>query len=456
MIKEATSKPISLSDDSAERVLPFVDHTVKKYGKKSFMWVGPIPRLNIMEPEILKEVLSKIDAFHKPLYNPLVKLVVCGLAGYEDDQWAKHRRLLNPAFHLEKLKLMLPAMELSCRQMIEKWEKMEGIEGSCELDVWPYLSSLSSDVIARTAFGSSYEEGKRIFQLLAEQTQLTIPVFESVYIPGWRILPTKTNKRLREIDREMQSLFRGIIHKREREMEVGESGIRDLLGMLLEFNLKEIVEHGNNKKAGITTQEVIEDCKIFYHAGQETTSILLLWTMVLLSQHQEWQKRARDEVFQVFGRDEPKFDGLNRLKILTMILHEVLRLYPSLAVVTRVTVKETKVGEMTLPAGVEVRLPIMLVHRDRDIWGEDAKEFNPARFSEGVAKAAKTQTPYFPFGWGPRICIGQNFALLEAKLAVAMILQHFSFKLSPSYAHAPVTVLTVQAQHGAHIILKKL
>ncbi|KAK9927634.1 hypothetical protein M0R45_024810 [Rubus argutus] len=103
--------------------------------------------------------------------------------------------------------------------------------------------------------------------------------------------------------------------------------------------------------------------------------------------------------------------------------------------------------------GVEISLPILLVHHDEELWGDDAKEFKPEKFAEGVSKVTNGQLSYLPFGGGPQVCIGQNFAMIEAKLALTLILQHFTFELSPSYAHASSSIASLRPQYGAHLIL---
>ncbi|KAI9083569.1 hypothetical protein K1719_034511 [Acacia pycnantha] len=115
--------------------------------------------------------------------------------------------------------------------------------------------------------------------------------------------------------------------------------------------------------------------------------------------------------------------------------------------------KDMKLGKLLVPGGAQICVPILMLHHDQKSWGDDAKEFKPDRFSEGLSKASKgTSVAFFPFGWGPRICIGQNFTLLEAKLALSLILKRFSFELSPTYSHALTTVLTLQPQHEVQLV----
>lgn len=138
-----------------------------------------------------------------------------------------------------------------------------------------------------------------------------------------------------------------------------------------------------------------------------------------------------------------------------MILNEILRLNPLGVMHSRIVHGETKLAEL-LYRLKQLFLLSILLHLDEQIWGADGKEFNPERCNDEVANATKGQHVFVPFGSGPRVCISQNFAMLEAKMALSMILQHFSFELSPSYAHAPHTVIILQPQYGAQLIVRKV
>ncbi|KAL6614876.1 hypothetical protein ACP70R_037146 [Stipagrostis hirtigluma subsp. patula] len=454
----ARPMPMDQPHDVGPRVLPLLHRVYQAHGKLSFTWFGPTPRITITDPELVREVLSnKSDHFEKPkLPARLVKLLIGGILILEGEEWVHRRRLMNPAFHAEKLKAMLPAFSTSCSELIGRWESLAATSiGPAELDVWPEFKNLSGDVISRTAFGVGCQEGRRIFVLQAEQAERVVQSLKTSYIPGFSLLPTRNNRRMKAIDREIKTILRGIVEKRQKAMEKGEANSVDLLGLLLESNMNCRNSDGKSGK-GITVDEVIEECKLFYFAGMETTAILLAWIMVVLSMHPEWQDRAREEVLQVFGKNKPDFSGISRLKIVTMVVNEVLRLYSPAVSLTRRTCKQTQLGGVSYPAGVMLLLPMIFIHRDPDLWGDNSGEFNPGRFAEGVSKACSDPGAFVPFSWGPRVCIGQNLALVETKVAISMILQRFTFELSPAYVHAPYTVLSLQPQHGVPVRLHRL
>ncbi|KAK1416127.1 hypothetical protein QVD17_31915 [Tagetes erecta] len=455
IVKEGKSKPmLTVTHDITSYALPFDHHIISKYGDKSFVWLGTTPRMYIRDPELIKEILLRPDEFRKPHPEPFRDSIVRGLLITEGKKWAKHRKIINPAFNLQNLEIMFSAISSSCSDMVHKWELLTAESGSIEVDVWPYIDGLAGDVISRAAFGSSYEEGEKIFRIQKEQIDLIFQMLFLIQVPGRRFIPIRANKKFNENVNELRSVLMGIINKRKKAIESGEGKCDDLLGILLESNMKEIEEHG----VGMSMDDVIEECKLFYIAGSETTSNLIVWTMVCLSLHQEWQTRARKEVLQVFGDKEFDFEGLKNLKVLTMILNEVLRLYTPVIMMTRATHKDTKLGNMMIPSGVQLSLAMMHVHHDREIWGDDVNEFKPERFSEGIVKATKGKgsSPFIPFSNGPRVCIGQNLAMTEAKTAMGMILRQFSFELSPSYKHSPFPVFTLPPQFGAHLILRNI
>ncbi|KAI3454178.1 hypothetical protein Pfo_010841 [Paulownia fortunei] len=449
LMAQARSKPMALNHAIVPRVNPIWHQMVQKYGKISLSWHERRPRLLVADAGLVRYILNdKNGHFRKPPTNPLVDLLTLGISTLEGDQWEKRRKLITPSFHHDKILGMVPTFLTSCCNLIESWKKkMADSQGKFELDIAPEMQMLSSDIIARAAFGTSFEEAKTIFELQKEQVVLVLEAFLALYFPGLRFLPTKKNRRRYDIDNKIKAMLKDMILSKERKIQTGKTD-DDLLSLLLQCQMQ--------TDNDMTIDDVMEECKLFYFAGQETTANWLTWTMIVLSMHPNWQDKAREEILQVFGKRTPDVKTINQLKIVPMVLQEVLRLYPPVTGLFRYTLESTQVGDMVIPAGVEIILPTMLLHHDPEYWGEDVEEFKPERFAQGVSKAGKDQMSFYPFGWGPRICLGQNFALIEAKLALTMILQHFSFELSPSYTHAPLTIITLQPQYGAPLVFHQI
>jgi cytochrome P450 len=203
--------------------------------------------------------------------------------------------------------------------MVTKWENMAAKNGSIELDAHREFEALTGDIIARTLFGSTFQECEKIFELIKEHLALTVAGIRSIYIPGQRFLPTKRNNRIRQVYKEVTALVMGIIDQKKKALKGGEiSTSTDFLGMLVEYNLNHHTGKRESKNENMSIQDIIEECRIFYFGGQDTTSNMLSWTIVLLSMHPEWQERAREEIQQVLGDTEPNYDNINRLKIVCL------------------------------------------------------------------------------------------------------------------------------------------
>lgn len=446
---EAKSKPIPSGDNNphefVHRVAPHYHNWSRAYGKTFLYWFGTKPVVATSDPKLIREAL-KIKSFDRIGHNPLSKLLYAqGLPGLRGDQWAFHRRIAVQAFTMDKVKRWVPQMVASTLMFLEKWEEMRNGEEEVELDVHKEIHSLSAHMLSRTAFGNNVEEGKRIFALQERMMRLFYLVRWSIYIPGYRFLPSKTNREIWSIEKQIRGSILGLIEKNKtRDAEIA--------GTLLQAFMSPYVnQNGQEEKLGI--EEVIDECKTFYFAAKETTGDLMTWVLVLLAMHQEWQSIAREEVIRVLGPNGlPTPDILQDLKTLGMIINETLRLYPPAMTLNRDTLRKAKLGSLEIPEGTQLYLSVVAMHHDREAWGEDAEEFNPGRFED----TRKESALLVPFGLGVRTCVGQNLAVVEAKTVLATILRHYSFRLSPSYVHAPVLFVTLQPQKGAHLLFSRI
>ncbi|GLJ04690.1 hypothetical protein SUGI_0001350 [Cryptomeria japonica] len=436
--------------DIAHRILPHYIYNSQTYGKQFVMWWGVEPRLAVYQPELIKEMLYSHSYGKSELQQKGNKdFIGKGVLMANGEEWAHQRRVVAPAFRIEKLKGHVNYMVECTSRMLDEFERIVR-SGSEEIEIGEHLCKLAADIIARTEFGSSYEKGKKIFQQLNSLQKLSSKSGRYLWLPGNSFLPTSFNREIKKRKQQVESALMEIIRARRDSVHVGRctSYGNDLLGLILSSN--------DGEGVSLTNQQLMDECKTFFFTGQETTSLLMTWTIMLLASSPHWQEKARAEILEICQDSPPSFADLPKLKILGMILNESLRLYTPASILPRQAFEDVKLGELELPKGMSVWIPVLAIHHSKELWGEDANEFNPQRFAEGVHKACKHQMGFLPFSTGPRTCVGQSFAIMEAKVVLAMILSRFRFTLSPNYRHAPVCVLTLQPKHGVQIILEHL
>ncbi|CAA0833046.1 cytochrome P450- family 709- subfamily B-polypeptide 1 [Striga hermonthica] len=450
---QGSQKPVDLSShDIFPAILPHFYLWMKLYGNNFLHWIGTQPHIVVTEPDLIKEILINKEGFYPKtkIRSFMKKLFGDGIVITEGDKWFKLRKLANHAFHGDCLKDMVPAMIASVEAMLEKWRSYDGKE----IEVCSDFKVLTSEVISRTAFGSSYVEGRKIFEMLSNLYVLISRNMHTVRFFGiGKFIRTQDDIEADRVEKLIHDSIMELVNKRRDEVKTGRAQNfgNDFLGSLLKSH------DDMGLESPISAAEIIDECKTFYFAGQETTYNLLSWSVLLLAIHTDWQEKARNEVLELFGRKKPNSEGLARLKIVNMIIYETLRLYSPVTNITRRTNTKVKLGKYEIPANVNLSIPPLALHRNPEIWGQDAHLFRPERFSEGLAKATNGNAiAFLGFGFGPRICVGMNFASNEAKIALAMILQRYEFTLSGDYVHSPDIFLTTQPKHGVKILLQPL
>ncbi|PAN25818.1 hypothetical protein PAHAL_4G327800 [Panicum hallii] len=443
------------SHDVVPRVLPHYRAWASRYGRVFLSWAGPTPTLCVGSYDMARRVLSdKAGLYVKPDPGPtILALLGVGLVFAEGEDWARHRRVVHPAFAMDKLKMMTGAMAACAGEVIRAWEARAraapGVEVTVE--VGQQFTELTADVISHTAFGSSYRRGKEVFQAQRELQHIALAAIGSVRVPGMEYAPTKANVRRWQLERTVRDTLMAIIHERLDAAREARGYGTDLLGLMLEAN-------ASGGKRVMSMDEIIDECKTFFFAGHDTTAHLLTWAMFLLGTHPEWQQRLREEVLRECGGAGTPLhgDALNKLKLVTMVLYETLRLYGAVSMIGRVATADADLCGVKVPRGTVLAIPIAMLHREEEVWGADAGGFNPLRFRDGVGRAAALPGALLSFSSGPRSCIGQDFAMLEAKATLALVLRRFAFGVAPEYMHAPTDFLTLQPLQGLPVVLKLL
>ncbi|KAK8959455.1 Cytokinin hydroxylase [Platanthera guangdongensis] len=455
LISKSTAADMPAVDhDIVGRLLPHYLLWSKIYGKRFVFWYGSEPRLCLTDADMIKEFLSskcvQISGKSWLQLQGSKHFIGQGLLMSNGNKWLHQRHTVAPAFAGEKLKSQMGYMVECTKKTITALSAAAADTVDCEVEISEHLTRLTCDIISRTEFDSSYEKGKQIFHLLTRLQRLTAQSSRYLWIPASRFFPSKFRREIKSLKKQVDELLMEIIDGRREGMEIGRSLSygRGLLGMLL--------AETTQKKAAFSynLQLVMDECKTFFFAGHETSALLLTWTIMLLATNPGWQEKARAEVKLVCGGDPPAVDHLHKLNLLQMIINESLRLYPPASLLPRMAFKDTKLGDLEIPKGLSIWIPVLAIHHDEEIWGSDAHIFNPDRF---LGRRSFAMSRHFlPFASGPRNCVGQAYAMMEAKVILAMLLASFSFTISKNYKHAPVNVLTLKPKYGVQVYLNPL
>ncbi|CAI9766928.1 unnamed protein product [Fraxinus pennsylvanica] len=454
LVAKSTSQDMdSISHDIVGRLLPHFVVWSKLYGKRFIYWNGTEPRMCLTESELIKELLSKYNSISGKSWRQQQgskHFIGKGLLMANGEDWYHQRHIIAPAFMGDKLKSYSGYMVECTKQMLQSLENAVK-KGQTEFEIGEHMTRLTADIISRTEFDSNYEKGKQIFHLLTLLQHLCAQASRHLCFPGSRFFPSKYNRDIKSLNEEVERLLMEIIQSRKDCIEIGRvsSYGNDLLGTLL----NEMQKRKSGSGFSINLQLIMDECKTFFFAGHETTALLLTWTVMLLASNPSWQEKVRAEVNQVCNGGSPSVDQLLKLPLLNMVINESLRLYPPATVMPRMAFDDIKLGDLHIPKGLSIWIPVLAIHHSEEIWGKDVNEFNPARFA---SKSFAPGRHFIPFAAGPRNCIGQSFALMEAKIILAMLISKFSFNISDNYRHAPVSVLTIKPKYGVQICLNPL
>lgn len=364
-----------------------------------------------------------------------------GLLTSEGEFWRRQRRLMQPAFHRQKINAFLPVMVESTQGMFERWRTLQG-SGTTSLDVAGEMMRLTLEVVSRTLFstGLSSQEMDAVAEAMPFVLREANRRITSI-LDVREKLPLPANRRFQHGIEALDAIVYRIIESRRHS---GEEKL-DLLGMLMAAQDEDSGEQ-------MSDHQLRDEVMTIFLAGHETTANNLAWTLYLLSLHPQVREALQQEVDQVLGDAAPALEYVPRLVYTRQVIDEALRLYPPAWAVARQAIEGDQIGGYLIPAGSDVLISPYVIHRHPDFW-VNPEGFDPGRF-EPQAVQARPHYAYIPFGGGPRQCIGNNFALLEGTLILAMLTRQFELDLIPGYPVEPEPTITLRPSHGIHMTLR--
>lgn len=425
--------------------LPFLMDLHQKYGDTVFARMGPYKAFFFFHPDAIKEALVK-KVKQLPKFRVQVKILGQwngnGLLLSEGEFWSRQHRLVQGAFQTKRFEGYVSSIAEKTLFLRRTWEELKP---GTSLDVEEAMTGLTLNIIAKTLFGAELTEGTAaLAKAVADLSEIAVKEMgQVVHYPDW--VPLKDVKRRVKATKYLHAtLERLIADRRKTGKDLG-----DLLSMLLQ------AVDSDDSKSKMTDEQARDEAMVLFMAGHDTTASGLTWLLYTLARYPEFQKRAFEEIKEVLQGRTSTFADTQKLPYLTAFIKETLRLYPpAIGVFARETTEDILIGDVAVPRKSIVYIFSYVTHRDAR-WFPNPETFEPARF---LPENEKNISPfaYFPFGVGPRACIGAQFAMTEMLVVLALLLQKFEFQLPDDHkTPEPLALMSLRPKGGLKIRLAK-
>ena len=412
--------------------IDYLRRLASEYGDIVAFKIGPQPMVLINDPDGIRDVLvTQTKLFHKGRGLQRAKrLLGEGLLTSEGAHHLRQRRMMQPAFHRERLAEYGRVMALEAERAADGWRDGQTV------DVADEMMRLTLAIVGKTLFGADVEnDAPQISSSLTEALQL----FDLLMLPYADLLSRLPLPPVRRFN-EARARLDAIIYRMIAEHRKGGEDRGDLLSMLLDARDED--EDG----ARMTDEQVRDEAMTIFLAGHETTANALAWTWYLIGEHPEVETKLHAELASALAGRAPAADDLPSLPYTRRVLAESMRLYPPAWIIGRLSVAPYSFGGYTLPTGTIFLLSQSVTHHDARFF-PDPERFDPDRWTPEF-EAALPKFAYYPFGGGPRVCIGEQFAWMELILVLAALAQRWRFRLVPGHPIATNPIITLRPKHG--------
>ncbi len=407
----------------------------RQYGDFVLIRFGPFKGFIAYSPEIVHQVLvTDAECFHKTTNTKraLDEVLGQGLFTNDGNSWKRQRKLVQPAFHTRRIGAYGEVMVEYAEDMLAGWH-----EGD-EMDMDRAMTDLTMRIIAKTLFDANVDDTAAIGEAITRALkEVDDRLNRLILLPKWT--PTQSNRIIHDSMKQLDAIIERFITNRRASGE--DTG--DLLSMLL-------LARDEDTDGVMTDKQVRDEAMTLFGAGHETTAHALSWTWYTLSQNPDVQEHLHAELAEVLGGRAPTLEDLPHLPYTERVIKETMRLYPPAWITTREAIEDIEIAGYTVKKGEVVVIPIYSLHRDPRYFPEPER-FDPDRFSAEQEKDIPKYA-YLPFGGGPRVCIGNAFAMMEARLIVATMAQRFTFTVAPDQIVEPQRMFTLRPKYGLRMI----